>query len=208
MRARVDALPVVNAEPGRLGEALAASIVDVAADGGRRYADGRLERTRAFSDLETVMLPDGTAIKTACAPSGDLEAARRASRASFALAASSYAPTSPVLRAIVPAALTLLRVAAVRNFAKRRIAAIEVKPNKSGAVKVAEFSWAHARVQWASGLTRDGFLRTGDAMAFTVNVMSEVTMRLARQDGRPGAYTPGALFGPDLAIDAGGQYFP
>ena len=201
---RVDALPVVESEPGRLGEALAATVIDTAAAGGRRYAHGRLERTRLFSDLDTLTLPDGSSVRTAGAPAGDLEAARRASGASFVVAASSYAPTAPVLRAILPAPLTLLRITAVRNLAKRRMTAIKVKPSQK---RGREFSWTHARVQRASGLTREGWLRTGDAMAFTTNVMVEVASRLARHEGRPGTYTPGALFGPELAIHAGGQFF-
>jgi hypothetical protein len=43
-------------------------------------------------------------------------------------------------------------------------------------------------------------------MAFTVAVTADVAGRLARDQGRPGAYTPGALFGPSLAIDAGGKF--
>lgn len=207
-KVRVDALPMlVTTEPSRIGEALAATIIDTAAGGGWRYAHGQLVRARLFSDPESFTLPDGSSVRTADGPSGDLEAARRASGAPFAVAASSYAPTAPLLRAILPAALTLLRIRAVSSFAKRRIAAIELKPNKPSEVKGAEFSWTHARVQWASGVTREGWLRTGDAMAFTTAVVVEVASRLARNESRPGAYTPGALFGPDLAIDAGGQFF-
>ena len=207
---RVDALPHVVSEPGRSGAALAATIIDTAVGGGRRYAHGRLERARLFGDVETLTLPDGSTVKTASSPTGDLEAARRASSASFAVAASSMAPTAPVLRAILPAALTLLQINAIANFAKRRIAAIEIKAKKPGEEQAQarrrEFSLAHARVQWASGATREGWLRAGDAMVFTVNVMVEVARRLARDEGKSGAYTPGALFGPDLAIDAGGQF--
>jgi hypothetical protein len=43
-------------------------------------------------------------------------------------------------------------------------------------------------------------------MDFTVAAAAEVAARLARGEGRPGAYTPGALFGPDLAEAAGGAF--
>jgi short subunit dehydrogenase-like uncharacterized protein len=128
LRVRVDAVPAVESEPGRLGDALAATIIEAAAFGGRRYANGRLQRIRALSDLETLTLPDGSTVKTACGPSGDLEAARRASGASFALAASSLVPTSAVLRALLPPAMTLLRIHVVSNVAKRRLASVEFKP--------------------------------------------------------------------------------
>jgi hypothetical protein len=43
-------------------------------------------------------------------------------------------------------------------------------------------------------------------MDFTIAVASEVAMRLARGEGRPGAFTPGELFGTELAIAAGGTF--
>ena len=49
-------------------------------------------------------------------------------------------------------------------------------------------------------------MRAGEAMAFTNAVTTEVALRLASDEGRPGAYTPGALFGPDLAVQVGGQF--
>jgi hypothetical protein len=43
-------------------------------------------------------------------------------------------------------------------------------------------------------------------MAFTATVTANVAQRLARNETRPGAYTPGALFGPSLATDSGGRF--
>lgn len=208
---RVDAMATVEAEPGHIGSALAATIVDVLAAGGRRYEHGQLVRSRLLSDLESLALPDGSCVKTATGPSGELEAARRASGAALAVAASSMVPASPMLRAVLPAVLPLLRIRPLRHLAIRQIAAIELKPKQQSEVKPQgrrrEFSWAHARVQWASGANREGWLRTGDAHIFATNVAVEVAKRLVRDGGRPGAYTPGALFGPALAVDVGGQFF-
>ena len=67
-------------------------------------------------------------------------------------------------------------------------------------------SWAHTRVQWPNGESREGWLRAGEAMEFTVNVATQVVSRLARGEGRSGAFTPGALFGPELAESAGGEF--
>lgn len=206
-RVRIDAIPAVESEPGPFGETLAATIIDGLAAGGRQYANGQLIRSKLLSDFETLPLPDGSSINTASGGTGELEAARGASGASFAISASSLVPSSPVLRALLPPALTLLKITALRNLVKRRVAAIELKPKAPGAVKAREFSWGHARIEWASGTRREGWLRTGDAMVFTTNVVAEVAMRLARGEGQPGSYTPGALFGPDLATDAGGRFF-
>jgi len=202
VRVRVDAVPMVEAEAGQLGSALAATIVDILATGGRQYAHNRLVRTGLGSHSERLTLPDGSSVQTGSGPSGELEAARRASGAPFVVAASSAAPTAAVVRAVLPAVSALVRLAAFRNMATRRIAGIRTKPQE----RVREFSWAHARVEWASGTTREGWLRAGEAMAFTAAVVAEVARRLALNEGRPGAFTPGALFGPDIAIHAGGQF--
>jgi hypothetical protein len=67
-------------------------------------------------------------------------------------------------------------------------------------------SWAHARVEWASGKASEGWLRVGDGSEFTPDVAAEVAHRLLKGEGRPGAHTPGALFGPGLAEAVGGTF--
>ena len=204
-KVRVDALPFVAAEPGTFGEALAATIVEGMALGGRRYAGGQLVRTRPASDVQTLNLPDGSRVTTAGWNAGELVAARRASNAPTVVAASSMVPHAPIARAILPAVSSLMRVGAVANFAKSRMSAIEIKAPPEPLKEA--FSWAHARVQWESGAVREAWLRLGDATDFTTNVMAEVAMRLASDAARPGAYTPGALFGAQLTEVAGGQFF-
>jgi hypothetical protein len=67
-----------------------------------------------------------------------------------------------------------------------------------------ESTWAHAVVQWDSGEVREGWLRLGNASDFTSGVLAEVAYRLLQGDGRPGAFTPGSLFGAELAEQLGG----
>ena len=43
-------------------------------------------------------------------------------------------------------------------------------------------------------------------MDFTTAVTAEVAQRLFKGEGQPGAYTPGALFGPELAEAVGGEF--
>ena len=203
LRVRVDAMPMVDNEAGRLGEALAGTIIDSAVRGGRRYAEGRLERAAAFGDFESFARPDGVVAKTSGVPTGDLEAARRASGARFAVAASSMTPSAPVLRTVLPPAMAILQIKAIADLARRRLAAVEFKAEANPGQSI---SWTRARVEWVSGETREAWLRTGDAMAFTSAATAEVAIRLARGEGRPGAFTPGALFGPDLAVAAGGVF--
>lgn len=201
LRVRVDLAPYIEA-PGRIGETFASTIVDGMCVGAHAYKDGRLVQARLGEHSETLVAPDGSTIRTGTVSSGDLEAAVRASGAPFAVAASNMAPTTSVARSAMSAVLFLLRFRRVREFAKRRLANVVAPPPK-GPVKP---SWAHARVEWADGTIREGWLRAGEGMAFTSRVASEVALRLSRNEGAAGAFTPGALFGPELAEAAGAEF--
>lgn len=61
-------------------------------------------------------------------------------------------------------------------------------------------------VEWADGTRHEGWLRAGDGMDFTADVTAAVTELLARGVGSPGAWTPAAALGPDLATTAGGTF--
>ena len=204
-KVRVDVLPFVDVEAGTMGQALASTIVGGIVEGGRRYSGSQLVRTRPVSSVTTLDLPDGSRVKTAGWSSGELEAARRASGAGNVVAASSMVPNSPVMGAILPAITALMSFKFAEDFATRRLAAVEIKPG-TNENKESQFSWAHARVSWESGETREGWLQLGDAGEFTTKVFAEVALRLARGECQPGVYTPGALFGPQLAEFAGGQF--
>ncbi|MFJ7902880.1 hypothetical protein ACIQ6V_20710 [Streptomyces sp. NPDC096198] len=210
-RVRVDAVPRGGhrADPGgtggRVGAALAGSVVATLALGGRRYEGGRLVRARLGSDAGRLVLPDGSAVRTAGAPTGELEAARRACGAPFVVAASAMVPAGRAVRALLPSAAVLLSCPVLRRAAERRLAGLRVAARGSdGSGRV--HSWARARVQDADGTVREGWLRTGGAGEFTAAVAAEVACRLARGEGRPGAHTAGSLFGPELAVAAGGRF--
>lgn len=200
-RVRVDAIPAIVSGDDAVGAALAATLVDVLAGGGRRYERGRLVRSRLGSGVERRTLPDGTTVRTMAAPTGELAAARRASGAPFVVAASSELPSGPAVRAILPVLAALLSLPPVRRAATRRLARLRVPPGP----RPRAHTWAYARVEDADGGVREGWLRAGDASEFTSGVAAEVACRLARGEGRPGAWTPGALFGPGLATDLGAE---
>lgn len=202
-RVRVDAVPSVATESGILGDALASTIVDGLPLGGRVVRQGRPARAPLGAEPVQFKTPDGDVVTTASVPSGELLAAWRASGAGSVVAASSEVPTGTAARLIIPALSAPLRVPAVARFAAGRLARVPLKAKD----RPRPFSWAHARVQWPSGEVREGWLRAGDAMTFTAAVMAEVARRLVRGEGHPGAHTPGALFGPPLALAAGGEFF-
>ena len=201
-RVRVDAVASVEIEAGVVGEALAATVVDGLPHGGRRYEDGLLVRTRLGADLARLTLPDGAAVTTVGVPTGELVAAQRTSGAPFVIAASSEVPTGRATRAILPLAGLLLSVPSVRRFARRRLARVRLTARP----RPRAHSWGHAAVRWPDGTSREGWLRTGEAMTFTVAAVAEVTLRLARGNADAGAYTPAAAFGPEIAVDAGGEF--
>ena len=205
-RVRVDMVPSLAGEAGPLGDALAGSLLDglpgVPGGGryqGRRYEHGRLVPARLGGDVSHLKLPDGAEVTTAGLPLGELIAAQRASGAPSVTAASSEAPSAPVIRAVLPVATALLHIAPVREFAKKRLARVELKAH----ARPRDHSYGHAVVTWPDGTTREGWLRLGDAQAFTGAVPAEITRRLLDGQGRPGAYTPAALFGPTLAEACG-----
>ncbi|GAA1585055.1 MULTISPECIES: saccharopine dehydrogenase NADP-binding domain-containing protein [Kribbella] len=196
---RVDALPSVAITAGQLGEALAQSIVSGLTTGGRRYQGGRMVPARLAADPRTHALPDGQTARSASGPTGELLAAHLASGAPDVVATTGLLPTAPLVRAILPAAGALLKIPPLQQFAVRRMAAMEFKP----APRPREHSWGHAVVTWADGTTREAWLRTGDAMDFTTSAAAETAVRLARGEGRRGAYTPACALGPELAEAAG-----
>lgn len=202
-RVRTDMLPSIEIDGGVIGEALAASIIDGLPYGGRCYKHGRLMQNRIGSSLISIVLPDGSRVPAASAPLGELIAAQRASGAPNVLAASSEVPTGPAVRAILPFAIALLHIRPLRTFAKSRLARLHIASRE----RPREYSWGHASVQWPDGTNQEGWLRAGDAMAFTTTVTAIVAERLLADKGRPGVYTPGALFGPELAEAAGGTFF-
>jgi short subunit dehydrogenase-like uncharacterized protein len=210
-RVRVDMVPSLAIEAGPIGEALAGTLVDgipgVEGGGrydGRRYVGGRLVRARVGDDVMRLVLPDGGRVTTAGMPLGELVAAQRASGAPSVVSASSELPTSPVARAMLPAATALLAIGPVREFARRGLARVRVKARP----RPREYSWGHARAEWADGTVGESWLRVGDAQVFTGAVPAEVARRLLAGEGRPGAWTPATLFGPSLAAACGAEYLP
>ena len=206
-RVRTDMVPSLAIEEGTLGEAFAATLLHgmPGVPGGRyqarRVARGRVVSAGIGSRPRALTTPDGDTVRTGLMPLGELEAARRASGSPEVEAASSEAPSGPV-RALFPLAEVALRIGPLRRALIHRLAAVHT----SFRPRPREYSWAHARVEWANGQIKEGWLRLGDASDATARFAAEVTARLAEGGGEPGAFTPAALFGPGLAEASGGHY--
>ncbi|MGW0458075.1 saccharopine dehydrogenase NADP-binding domain-containing protein [Streptomyces tendae] len=201
-RVRVDSVASVAVEAGALGAALATGIVDALVAGGRRYENGRAVPARLGAEPRRLAFPDGTSAKSAGVASGELVAAHAVSAAPYVTATSSLAPTTPLLRALLPLLGRLLSVPALRRRAVARLGRVTAK----AAPRPREHSWGHAVVEWADGTRREGWLRAGEGMDFTTEVTVTVTELLAGGAGAPGAWTPAAALGADLATTAGGTF--
>ena len=197
---RVDVLPSVALESGSVGPALAGTIVGAMAVGGQAVRGGRLVPARAGEEPEMLTTPDGEPLTTAGASTGDLLAAWRATQAPTVLAASTMAPTGAAAR-FAGLAGGLLRLPGAVTLGTRLIARVPFK----AAERPRASSWARARLTWADGSSRTAWLGTDDAMEFTARAAAKVARRLTAGDGRPGAHTPGGLFGWQLAEAAGAR---
>ena len=199
VKVRVDMVPSLAMEAGVIGEALAGTILDGFPDArgrgryeGRRYENGRLVRARIAGDPASLTLPDGTKVATASMPLGELIAAQRASRAPNVVSASSEAPSSPAIRAILPLATTLLAIAPVRAFARKRLAGVKLKSRE----RPREYSYGHARLEWA------GRQRTGRLAA--TGRRAGLHRRRARRDHPP----PAGRRGPPRRLHPGRSVRP
>jgi short subunit dehydrogenase-like uncharacterized protein len=196
-RAIVAAMPAVQG----LGSSVLASAVDVIAYGGRRYRNARLERRRLGADHEQIPIPNQSPRGALGVPTGELEAARRASGAGDVIAYSSEVPNGRLVRAALPAVSAALAVRPIRASVQRVIGRMRLTPPATNG----DVSWAYARLEWSDGTRREAWLRTGEGYTFTARVAASVATRLGEGSGRPGAFTPGALFGTDLARLAGAE---
>ena len=199
---RVDGIASVASEDGVVGDALAHSIVDGLGAPGSEVRDGVRVRARLGGSAETMTTPDGDRVTTGGFPSGDLLAAWRVSGAARVVSASAFVPTGTAAAIAVGAIQLLARIPGVTRFIAGRVA---VRPTRS-APRPRTHSWARGRAVWADGTSRTAWFRADDAMDFTVAAVAQVAGRLARGEGRPGAWTPGGLFGPDVAETAGASF--
>ena len=206
---RVDMVPSLELVDGAVGDALAGTMVEglpgIEGGGrysGRRYRNGRLTSAPLAGEVQRLQLPDGDWVTTSTMPLGELVAAQRASRAPSVISASSELPAATFARLGMRFGAPLLAFRPLRNLVSRRLAGVRFTARPMPR----PHSWGHALITWPDGTSAEGWLRVGDAQAFTVSVTAEVAYRLLDGQGRPGAYTPAALFGTGLAESCGGTY--
>lgn len=149
--------------------------------------------------MRALKLPDGSHTTTGGVPTGELIAAWRASGAASVVAATSEVPSGRGARALLAVAARILSRPAVRESLKRAVARFDVTPP----ARIGDTSWARAEAHWPGGSVEERWLQTDEGYAMTSRVACEVALRLATGDRRPGAHTPGRLFGPSPAESVG-----
>jgi hypothetical protein len=106
-----------------------------------------------------------------------------------------------MVRMLLPIVSVVLRADVIRRQVLRLIERLRLTPP----VSPGEVSWAYARLEWADGSNAEAWLRTGEGYAFTGEVAALVADGLREGSVSAGAFTPGALFGPTLAVHAGAE---
>lgn len=199
---RADALASFASEQGVIGEAFAKTSVEVLSTGGLRYSNGRLVPARLGSKLQRLVTPDGITVASAAVPSGELLAARNASGAPDVDFTSALAPTSPLVRPLLPLIGRLAKLPSVRSLMIRMMAASRTEESP----RPRPHTWGHAVVTWPDGTRREGWLRADDAMDYTAAVLAAVVARITAGDRPHGAFTPADAFGFTIATEAGGAF--
>ncbi|HXA10904.1 MAG TPA: saccharopine dehydrogenase NADP-binding domain-containing protein [Mycobacterium sp.] len=195
--ARVVAMPGM-ADRGRN---VAASAVEVLTAGGRAYRGGALTATRPGAAFWRIPTPSGANMGGVGVAVGDLESARRASGADDVDAYTAEIPTNAVLRAALPALAKAARWGAIRRALEYGVTLTDSPgPAADGDDYV---SLSYAQLDWANGETRAGWLRMGDGYAFSGKVAATAVRAQLAGEVPPGAHTPAAVLGPQLAYQAG-----
>lgn len=202
-RVRVDTVPSVAMVRGTLGAALAETIVAGVAFGPHIMVNGRLSRADLGADALTLITPDGDTVVTACVPTGELLSAWDATAASEIAVANSFAPSTRVARTMAKLLSLLVRNATLAGAIGRMLS--RMKTSNKPAPRA--HSWVRAEITWPGGRVEQAWLQTGDAMVFTASVMATVAERLSKARFAPGAHTPAALLGADVALLSGATIF-
>lgn len=175
--------------------------IEVLPQGVQVYRDGRLRTRLPGLGATRIATPAGPRTLLPV-PVGELEAARRATGAPHATAYSSELPAGFVTRAALPVLQTALRIGPLR----RRIAdRISRQPTRQADAAPTTPSLAWARITDVKGNRLESVWEFPEGYRSAARAASEVTCRLLAEEGRPGAWFPGQLFGLDIARACGGR---
>ena len=198
--ARVAAMPGMASR----GRNVAASAIEVLTAGGRAYRGGALTPIRPGSTHWRIPTPAGDSLNGVGIAIGDLEAVARASGAADVDAFTTEIPSSPVVRAALPALARAARFTVMRRTLEYAVSLTDSPgPNAGGSADY--ISLSYAELTWADGTSRAGWLQMGDGYEFSGAVAAAVAGAQLAGAVTPGAKTPAAVLGPQIAFDAGAK---
>jgi short subunit dehydrogenase-like uncharacterized protein len=189
----------LDAQNGQKSPAALLSTLDVIGAGGAWVTDGRIRRGAAGHRSRTVTL-GGRAQTFVAAPVADVVAALRGTGIPE-IVAGVPAPrlVAPLLRWLAPLLQRVARSQTLRRFAERRAArkgspGVAARPSN-----LRSLAWAEASDDQGSS---SALLEMGEGYHFAACAAVRAAEGLARC--APGAFTPGAAFGPDFVLELEG----
>ncbi len=198
--ARVAAMPGM-ADRGRN---VAASAVEVFAEGGRAYRGGYLVPIRPGSTQWRIPTPVGGTLNGIGVAVGDLESAARASGAIDVDAFTTELPSTGLVRIALPLLAKAARLGSIRRALEYAVSLTD-SPGPTADHPADYVSLSYAELDWPDGTTRGGWLKMGDGYDFSGRVAAAVVRAQLAGAVPPGAHTPATVLGPKLAFEAGAE---
>jgi short subunit dehydrogenase-like uncharacterized protein len=185
---------VVKANNQQTSQGAAKSVLQGLAGGGRVYRDGHLVPFRLGKGLKAFRFPDGT-FEILPVPSGDLEAAYRATGIANITAFIPFRRSAAFLLPLLQSGLSLRPI---RGWLE---AAIEKRGTRQRASQAGgqRTSYAWARAMNQNGQQVEAWLELGEGYQFTAASSVQAVEHVLR-DHPSGALTPAQAFGADFVL--------
>jgi short subunit dehydrogenase-like uncharacterized protein len=185
---------VVKANNQQTSQGATKSVLEVLAGGGRVYRDGHLVPFRLGKGLKAFRFPDGT-VDILPVPSGDLEAAYRATGIANITAFIPFRRSAALLLPLLQMGLSLRPI---RGWLQ---AAADKQGTRQPASQVdgqrTSYAWARATNQ--KGQQVEAWLELGEGYHFTAASSVQAVEHVLR-DQPSGALTPAQAFGADFVL--------
>lgn len=198
---RIDGIPSIAMEGGKVGAALAHSLLDAMSMGGRKMQNGQLV-SAPLGEYVTLTTPDGDKVTCGAAGNADLLGAYRVSKAPSVTMTSSFGPAGVIAKVFMTVVTTVLAL----PFFKTAFASVLAMVPVPQAPMPYKHTWGHAVATYDDGSEKEVWLKADDAQTFTSSAMAQVGLALVRGEAKPGAYTPAEAFGPKIAERAGAEF--
>jgi short subunit dehydrogenase-like uncharacterized protein len=188
----------VKADNGQASQGATKSRLEGLASGGRVYRDGRLVPYRLGKGLKALRFPDGS-FDILPVPSGDLEAAYRATVIPNITAFIPFRRSAAVLLPLVQFGLSIRPIRRCLEAALDRRGTRQPESQVDG--RRTSYAWARATNR--NGQQAEAWLELGEGYKFTAASSVQAVEHVLR-DQPSGALTPAQAFGADFVLNIEG----